>query len=80
LPEFVLVPPRVPPEQQTGWLTEPGDPTALASALALAESVGPEAHRVLGARGRQLAEATFAPAEVTRATLAVYSTVLEGEI
>ena len=62
LAEIVLAPPQVAEQARLGWLTEPDDPVALARTLAAAEAMGDADLRAMGARGRQLALATFSPA------------------
>jgi glycosyltransferase involved in cell wall biosynthesis len=78
LPEIVLSPPRVPPEDRTGWLARPRDPLDLAHALAAALTVEPESWHALANRARQFAERRFSERRVTDATLAVYGALLEA--
>jgi glycosyltransferase involved in cell wall biosynthesis len=78
LPEHVLAPPRVAPEQRTGWLFRPEDPVTLARAIGAALTLEEGAFRTLSQRARQFAEATFSPQSVAAATLVVYTSALES--
>lgn len=57
---------------QTGWLTAPGDPGALADALGAALGLGPQGRARMGALGRSRVRARFTLAAMQAATLAVY--------
>jgi len=76
LPEIVLAPPRVSPENRIGWLMRPRDTLDLARALASALMVESEDWHALGSRARQFAERKFSERRVTDATLAVYGALL----
>jgi glycosyltransferase involved in cell wall biosynthesis len=78
LPELVIAPPRAEEEARTGWLAPPGDPIALARAIAAALATDPAVRRVIAARARRFAEQRFAPQRVAAATLEVYAGLLEG--
>jgi glycosyltransferase involved in cell wall biosynthesis len=80
LPECVLAPPRVAPEQRTGWLFRPEDPVTLAQAIGAALTLEEGAFRTLSQRARQFAEAMFSPQSVAAATLAVYTSILESRL
>jgi glycosyltransferase involved in cell wall biosynthesis len=75
-PETVLAPPRVAEEERTGWLVQPGDAPALASALAQALSLAPAARRALGERARRYVLEAFSGAAMQRQTLEVYDGLL----
>jgi glycosyltransferase involved in cell wall biosynthesis len=78
LPEIVRAPPYVPEDERTGWLTNPSDPLELARAIAAVLALDTPAHQAIGARGRRLAR-QFSPEHIAAATLAVYTSLLEGE-
>jgi glycosyltransferase involved in cell wall biosynthesis len=60
---------------ENALLAPPGDPAALAEALAQLFAQ-PELRRRLGAAGRRIAEAEFSAEEVGRRTLALYEALL----
>jgi glycosyltransferase involved in cell wall biosynthesis len=60
----------------TGWLVPPGDPAALAAALARALALPPEARAAIGAAGRQAVLAGYTTGAMQRATLDVYRELL----
>jgi glycosyltransferase involved in cell wall biosynthesis len=78
VPETVLAPPQVQAEERTGWRTPAGDASALAEALAHALSLGASAREALARRARIHVERHFSLEQMTRATLDVYLSALEG--
>jgi glycosyltransferase involved in cell wall biosynthesis len=78
VPETVLAPPQIPAEERTGWRVPPGDARALAEALAHALSLGASAREALARRARAHVERHFSLEQMTRATLGVYLSALEG--
>jgi glycosyltransferase involved in cell wall biosynthesis len=75
-PEIVLAPPQIPRHLATGWRTPPGDPVALADAIAEALSLQASAHDDLALRARRNAQERFSVEEMQRATLQVYERLL----
>ncbi|PWB92406.1 glycosyl transferase [Methylocystis sp. MitZ-2018] len=75
-PEIVLAPPQTPRHLATGWRTPPGDPVALADAIAEALSLQASAHDDLALRARRNAQERFSVEEMQRATLQVYERLL----
>ncbi|MGJ0454815.1 MAG: glycosyltransferase family 4 protein [Methylocystis sp.] len=75
-PEIVLAPPQTPRHLATGWRTPPGDPAALADAIAEALSLQASAHDDLALRARRNAQERFSVEEMQRATLQVYERLL----
>ncbi|MBG0799231.1 glycosyltransferase family 4 protein [Methylocystis sp. L43] len=75
-PEIVLAPPQTPRHLATGWRTPPGDPVALADAIAEALSLQASAHDDLALRARQNVQERFSVEEMQRATLQVYERLL----
>ncbi|MBI5313461.1 MAG: glycosyltransferase family 4 protein [Methylocystis sp.] len=75
-PEIVLAPPQIPRHLSTGWRTPPGDPAALADAIAEALSLQASAHDDLALRARRNAQERFSVEEMQRATLQVYERLL----
>lgn len=63
---------------ETGWLVAPGDPAALAAALARALAMPPERRAALGAAGRAHALSRFAAEAMCGATLALYESLAGG--
>jgi len=61
---------------ETGWLVEPGDPTALAQALrtALAD---PQRARRMGEAGRRRVEAHFSWDRIAALTMGVYEQAID---
>ncbi|HEV3045486.1 MAG TPA: glycosyltransferase family 4 protein [Roseiarcus sp.] len=78
VPETVLAPPYATAEERTGWRVPPGDAPALAEALVNALSLGASAREALARRARAHVERNFSLEHMTRATLDVYLSVLEG--
>jgi glycosyltransferase involved in cell wall biosynthesis len=78
VPETVLAPPQTTAEERTGWRVPPGDAPALAEALVNALSLGASAREALARRARAHVERNFSLEHMTRATLDVYLSVLEG--
>ena len=74
--ETVLAQPVAAKEEITGWLVPPGDPEALARALAEALELSPTEHSRMGMRGRRHALANFTTEAMQRKTLAVYDRLL----
>ncbi|HEY8124475.1 MAG TPA: glycosyltransferase family 4 protein [Methylocystis sp.] len=75
-PEIVLAPPQTPRHLATGWRTPPGDPVALADAIAEALSLQASAHDDLALRARRNVQERFSVEEMQRATLQVYERLL----
>jgi glycosyltransferase involved in cell wall biosynthesis len=63
-------------EGVTGWLVPPGDPAALARAIAHALALPPGARAAMGARARAAVLAGYTTGAMQRATLAVYRELL----
>ncbi len=61
---------------ETGWRVAPGDPAALADAIAASLALGPEARAAHGARARAAILERFTTAAMQTATLAVYAELL----
>ncbi|QFU17461.1 glycosyltransferase family 4 protein [Microvirga thermotolerans] len=78
VPETVLSPPAVSPQERTGWRIPPGDADALAAALGEALSLGASARIALGNRARAHVERHFSLERMVASTLDVYSALLEG--
>lgn len=75
-PETVLAVPALPPDQTTGWLVPPGQPEALAQALAELLAL-PEAEVLkMRARGRQRVQMHFSLQSMKAKTLSVYDELL----
>jgi glycosyltransferase involved in cell wall biosynthesis len=77
-PETVLAPPQALAEDRTGWRVPPGDPQALADAIAQALRLGASAREALAQRARAHIERNFSLENMARATLEVYVSALEG--
>ena len=78
LPEIVRAPPYVRESDRTGWLVTPSDPVELARAIAAVLALDSATRRDIVVRSRRSAE-EFAPDRIAAATLAVYTSLLEGE-
>ena len=76
VPETVLSPPDVPPEQRTGWRVPAGDAEALAQVLQGALNLGASAREAMARRARAHVERNFSLEGMTGATLNVYARVL----
>jgi glycosyltransferase involved in cell wall biosynthesis len=63
-------------EGETGWRVPPGDPAALAAAIARALALPAAARAAIGARAQAVVHADFTTAAMQRATLAVYRELL----
>ncbi len=63
----------------TGWLVPPGDPAALAEAIAAALAMAPPERALFGARARAAAVEAFSTRAMQDATLAVYDDVLSRD-
>ncbi|MCB8821739.1 glycosyltransferase family 4 protein [Microvirga rosea] len=79
VPETVLSPPSVLPQERTGWRIVPGDADALADALGAALALGASARIALGTRARSHVEQHFSLERMVSSTLDVYSALLEGQ-
>ncbi|MGI9477199.1 MAG: glycosyltransferase family 4 protein [Hyphomicrobiaceae bacterium] len=76
-PETVIAPPEAAPEQQTGWLSRPGDADDLARHLAEALAL-PEAQRQrMGDNAQANVRANFTSALMKSKTLVVYNEVFD---
>jgi len=80
LPEYVVVPPHLPEDVRTGWISAKGDPLDFARALALALELDEEGYQAMSARAREFADYMFSPNSVAVATRAVYISLLAREI
>jgi glycosyltransferase involved in cell wall biosynthesis len=77
-PETILAPPQVSNEERTGWRVPSGDAPSLAEALGNALNLGASAREALARRARAHVMRNFSLEQMTRATLNVYLSVLEG--
>ena len=75
-PETVLAQPAVSLVQRTGWLVPPGDPEALAAALAEVLALSTGERQELAAAARRHVLASFSTAVMQQQTLAVYDLLL----
>jgi glycosyltransferase involved in cell wall biosynthesis len=80
VPETVLAPPQVRPEQRTGWRVEAGSAEELATAIAAVMDMGPSAKGGLARRARAHVEAHFSLDKMVSETLDCYRAVLEGKM
>jgi glycosyltransferase involved in cell wall biosynthesis len=80
VPETVLAPPQVRPEQRTGWRVPAGNAAALAEALALALDLKPSARDALALRARRHVERNFSLDQMVAQTLDCYTALLEGSV
>ncbi|MEN5083570.1 glycosyltransferase family 4 protein [Bosea sp. TWI1241] len=76
VPETVLAPPQVAPQERTGWRVPPGDAPALAKALGEALSLRPSARDMLASRARLHVERHFSLPAMVNDTLDVYCALL----
>ncbi len=77
VPETVLAPPDVAPQERTGWRVPAGDADALAEAVGAALALGASARIALGTRARAHVERHFSLERMVSNTLNVYSALLE---
>lgn len=80
VPETVLAPPQVRPEQRTGWRVPAGDAAALADAIDNALRLGASAREALAGRARRHVEARFSLDRMITDTLDCYIALIEGAI
>jgi glycosyltransferase involved in cell wall biosynthesis len=80
LPEHVVVPPQMPEDVRTGWVTAAGDPEDFALALGRALALDDTAYNAMAARARKFAEYMFSPDSVAAATRAVYTSLLARDL
>ncbi|MFC0219159.1 glycosyltransferase family 4 protein [Pseudochelatococcus lubricantis] len=78
VPETVLSPPDVAPQQRTGWRVPAGDAPALAAAVAEVLLLGASARQSLTARARRHVESHFSLEYMVNETLGVYAALLAG--
>lgn len=76
VPETVLAPPQVRPDQRTGWRVTPGSAEELADALASALDMLPSARHALATRARRHVEAHFSLERMVGETLDCYTALL----
>lgn len=76
VPETVLGPPDSPAQERTGWRIPPGDPQALADAIAQALSLGAIERDALATRARQHVEKHFSLDHMCKQTLALYERII----
>lgn len=79
VPETVLAPPQVRPEQRTGWRVPANDAAALAEAVGLALDLKPSARDAMAGRARRHVERQFSLDQMISQTLDCYSALLEGK-
>ncbi len=80
VPETVLAPPQVRPEQRTGWRVPANDAAALAEALGMALDLKPSARDAMAGRARRHVERQFSLDQMISQTLDCYSALLEGKL
>ena len=78
VPETVLTPPEVAPQERTGWRVPQGDAGALAEALSTALTMGASAREAMATRARLHVERHFSLERMVEDTLDVYISLLEG--
>jgi glycosyltransferase involved in cell wall biosynthesis len=76
-PEIVRAPPQCPLHQATGWRAPPGDPAALARAVAEALAMKASARDDMMLRARANVQSRFSVEQMQRATLDVYKRLLQ---
>lgn len=76
VPETVLAPPQVAPQERSGWHVPPDDAAALAEALREALALRPSARDALARRARLHVERHFSLASMVNDTLDVYCALL----
>jgi len=74
--ETVATPPTVADDARTGWKVPPGDPAALAQALAAALDLDADERAALGDRARAHVRSAFSLEAMTDRTMAVYRDLL----
>jgi glycosyltransferase involved in cell wall biosynthesis len=79
-PETVRAEPIVSRSERTGWLVPPGDPQALAKAMAEALALSDVEREEMGRRARAHVLAAFALDSMRRDTLAVYDSLLGTDL
>lgn len=78
VPETVLAPPRVRPEQRTGWHVAAGSADDLAQAIAAALDMMPSAREALAVRARRHVESQFSLERMVSETLDCYTALIEA--
>lgn len=68
--------PEIISEGETGFLTEPGDAAALATAIRQAAALGRSGRAAMGKKARQKIQQEFSIAAMKEATLAAYADAL----
>ncbi len=76
VPETVLAPPQVRPDQRTGWRVSPDNPEELADAIAEAIDLMPSAYQQLANRARMHVTARFSLERMVGETLDCYAALL----
>lgn len=76
VPETVLAPPQVRPDQRTGWRVSPDNPEELADAIAEAIDLMPSAYQQLADRARTHVTASFSLERMVGETLDCYAALL----
>jgi glycosyltransferase involved in cell wall biosynthesis len=76
VPETVLSPPQVQPNERSGWRVPPGDAAALAAAIREALALRPSARDALAQRARRHVESQFSLERMVGDTLDVYAALL----
>ncbi len=74
-PETVLAPPQASESERTGWRVQPGDPQALAAAIAQTLTLGASQRDALAVRARRHVERHFSVETMCARTLDVYADV-----
>jgi glycosyltransferase involved in cell wall biosynthesis len=77
-PEIVHAPPQCPMQEATGWRVPPGDPAALARAVAEALSMKASAREEMMLRARLNVQSRFSVEQMQRATLDAYKRLLQA--
>jgi len=78
VPETVLAPPEVRPEQRTGWRVPANEAAPLADALGMALGLRPSARDALAERARRHVEQHFSLDRMVADTLDVYAALLQS--
>ncbi|PPD14845.1 MAG: glycosyl transferase [Methylobacterium sp.] len=76
VPETVLAPPQVRPDQRTGWRVSPDNPEELADAIAEAIDLMPSAYQQLADRARTHVMARFSLERMVSETLDCYAALI----